>query len=237
VGRAFLYPLRIWGILAILVGGFVWSLVDFVPMLSLAGGWLFLAFYYAYLYTVVESSASGINRAPPFPGAEDLVDDLFMPVLYVFALLAMCLLPALVAMWIETGDILTVLLFASTPHYVERTLPSAAAGLFVFGSFYFPMGLLAVAVHRDLRAASPHVVVPAMFRAPLAYWLVAVAFMLINSAHTAVFMRTFDIHGQMWFAFLVGIEVARLYLWFVLARMLGMTHWVYRERFRWLERT
>ena len=252
--RALVYPLRMRGVIFLLVGGVVWGLADALPfpfsVVTAIVAWVLIAFLYAYLFNMVQNSAGGEDELPPLPIGKDLVDDGVIPVLYVGVTLVLCYLPLLVSVNLQSGsDFLLVLIgLISSPYMFEFESPDVY--LAIAGTVYLPMALLAVAVHRDVRAVSPHVVVPAVIRVLFPYACVTLLFLGVTTLHN-------HIMGELTTSFWLGdsdsslswmfgegnraviqfvLKPCLLYVYAVLARALGMIHWVYRKRLGWLKR-
>ena len=252
--RAFAYPLRLRGVGFMLTGGIVWGLADALPwplsMISLTAAWIFIGFLYAYLFNIIQTSAAGDDKLPPIPIGADFVDEAVVPLLYVIGTLVVSYLPLLVILCLrERVDFLLVLLALVSAPYMF-TFGSPDVYLAVLGTVYLPMGLLALAVHRDIKAISPHVVVPAVVRTFLPYACVALLFLGVTALHNHIMAELtssfwggggdssvpwlFDHIDRATLQFL--LKPCLLYAYVVLARALGTIHWVYRRRLGWLER-
>ena len=241
-GRAFrgalVYPLRPVGILFILLSAFIWSAgecgsfyyarVVTLPMVS-----FYVAFVYTYIINIMRSSAVGSSAPPPFVWNQDMVDDIVRPLGRLVVVLFFCYLPVLVGILWE-GDLFKVFLLITIPAHVD--LEPYQEVIKMLGSFYFPMAILAVTANEDLLAVSPHFVLPAILRVPLQYMVVAGTFMWVNGLHNNLLRHTGEAG---WIEAGIAqffVKVGLLYVYCVLARVLGMTHWIYRKRLGWFER-
>ncbi|HUW55761.1 MAG TPA: hypothetical protein VMZ92_03940 [Planctomycetota bacterium] len=235
--RALLYPLRPRGITFILLGAFIWSAGECggyflarlftLPLIS-----FYLFFIFTYLLNIVRESGSGSSNLPPVLWGRDLPDDVVRPLGYLLFSLLVCYLPVMICVWRDTG-LAAALVFAVHP--AHDGLEPWQVVMKMAGSFYFPMAVLAVTANRDLRAISPHFVVPAILKVPLQYTIVAGTFMWVGGIHDNLLHHIFDMRVEASLALLI-VKAGLLYVYFVLARMLGMTHWVYRKRLGWFKR-
>jgi len=237
--RALYYPLRVRGILFFLSGAFVWSAgecggLHYVRMVTLPLVGFYIAFCYTYIVNIVRDSAQGSDDLPPFLFREDLLDDVVHPFWDLLVLLLLCYLPVLISVWWKKGGFLGMLMFVTMPY--ESDLEPWQIVLNMLGGFYFPMAMLALTVKRDIRAVSPHVVVPSIVRVPLPYMIIAGTFLWMNGLHNRIQL---GIQHSGWVEVsivLFLVKVGLLYTYSVLGRVLGKTYWVYRRRLGWFER-
>ena len=107
----------------------------------------------------------------------------------------------------------------------------------VWSSLYFPMAVMSVAVWRSFAAVSPHVVLPAIFRIPGQHLLMAGMVWLtwlgyeLAAGHLAGQLRSAGILGELAGTFVPFLLL--VYFSWVIARIIGITHWVYRKRIGW----
>ncbi len=98
------------------------------------------------------------------------------------------------------------------------------------GSFYYPMGLTAVAVFDDLRALNPVAVIRSIFRVPESYLVTCILFIAILCLNylrgTYLIIPVFAIGSFIrWFVL--------LYLWTVAMHLLGTFYHANRHRLDW----
>ncbi len=128
----------------LLAGAALW-----IPILGLLIGLVVIGYLCSYMLEIVKASASGRPDPPDWPEFQHW-GHIFMPLLYVGGTFAFSFFPA-VAYYALFLD------FSGEPDFVFWFLSAA-------GIFYFPMALLAVALTRLFRAASPFYVIPSIVR-------------------------------------------------------------------------
>lgn len=169
---------------------------------------LFLAGYFcAIYYQLIQSTATGGKEAPEFPDMANLFEDVIWPLLQISAVGIVSFGPA-IGYGIWAG---------------EDANPLIGRGLVALGVIYFPMAILAVVVLGYTGALSPHVVVPAVFRAGWLYW---VGVLMLVALYMAGSMIEDALKGR----FIIGplvMAVVGTYTMMTNARILGV---VYRER-------
>ena len=122
-----------------------------------------------------------------------------------------------------------LLLLAGTSGGVNAVL---LGGFRALGCLYLPMALLSLAVWRDTAAVSPHIVFPLMRKVPLPAVLAAALLWIATEVHT----RTIGVMFRSVYVdvYVVGTgHLIAVYLYFVAARIIVITHWAYRERIGW----
>lgn len=236
--EAFLYPLTVRGIPAILASAFVVTLcltaISGLPKGAYRARWLlfgvlFIAASYllTYLKDVVLESTVGERRMPDWPTRDSFSGGLTELLLLCAPLIVCLLLPALVLTGLGWFPRVSV-------H------PAAGWALLAAGLLYFPMALLALLLLRTPLAMSPHVVAPAIRRAPAG---------VIFSAGTLLAAiqgwQCIDSHVSAWAAesdrFIAPIaghfaaNAAAVYLLFVAARVIGISYWSHRFELAWFE--
>lgn len=129
------------------------DLASAAPLLGLLASVLSGGYFCAIYFNLVESSLNGDEEAPTFPDISNLMEDIFWPLIQMLAALLVSFLPWLIFLFVVGPDPDT---FASD----WRFWAFVALGL-----VYFPMALLCTIVLGTLGALSPHIVIPAIFRA------------------------------------------------------------------------
>ncbi len=219
IGMAFAYPLTGKG-MAILAGvAAVYFVSLYVPIAGLVARLLLDLFLTAYFFTIIQSSSGGEKRQPSLPDATDLWDDLVRPIFWMLAAGIFSALPLIVYLVVAGRD-------KGQPNLLIVELLGAWA------SFYFPMAILAMSLMGTVLAISPHIVLPAIVRISGPYLLLAVFVWLVWSGY-AFTVRTF---GDSLIGSFVAF-VTLVYLSWVIARAIGITHWIYRNRIGWFRST
>ena len=151
------YPLRGSGILVMIMGtimGMLLQLATFVPVIGLLAIVIFYGYFIAYYYQILQKTATGSDVEPDWPDVSDFIDDTVMPTLQVIGVLIISNLLWALAIW-QTGE--------------DSILSWTGQA---FGMFYFPMGLLAVAILGNLGGANPLRVIPSILRTLPSYAVV-----------------------------------------------------------------
>lgn len=184
------------------IASFAGGLFPIISIVLLSG------YLCAVFYDIVNSTATGDDEAPDFPEVSNLLEEVVEPFLHVFAVALVAMGPCL-AYWIFMDE--------------EVSNPLIFFGLLGFGVIYFPMALLAVVILGRLGGMSPHIVIPAIFRAGWLYWFAVLLICLLYVAEIFV-------SGAFAGHFIVGTLVAAFLGMFTLmtgGRALGI---VYRDR-------
>src|ERR1051326_1070595 len=229
---AFVYPALGSGVFVLIVC----TIVTFGLRL-ISAGWIsifakvaFYGYLFSFMQNIIHSTASGDNEMPGWPSFDDLGG---------------CFLRFAAAAVISFGVPITLSIMAlfSEESGIGSTLliPS-----WVFGSLYFPMALLAVAMKDSPIAVNPLVVLPAIFKAPLEY-IVTVVLMgailaLYNSGDTligAIFKKGLTTHNMSKLFGFLGAWAFwlffQLYLLAVNMRILGLLYVSKKRKFGWFE--
>ncbi len=160
---AFTYPIGKGGATLLILGTLLYLVLDFVRHFSwtitvLAGGYLF-----AYMQKILSSSALGEECLPGWPEFSEWWDDIVHPfLLMVFTFL------------VSFGPAVGYLIWAGGGEGEKDWI--ILFTLLAFGFFYFPMALLAVGISDNFISLNPFVVVPAIAKMPLEYFVACVAF-------------------------------------------------------------
>lgn len=126
----------------------------------------------AYLLKIIVSSAGGEEELPAWPDFNNWWDDIIQPALLVIATFVVSFAPVLgVAFWGGDLDPSVRLVFL-------------VASL-LFGCFYLPMGLLAVAMYDSMFALNPLLIVPSIIKIPKEYLAACFTLALIIVIETA----------------------------------------------------
>jgi hypothetical protein len=232
VAQAFYFPLRRDGFILLAAGTFFLCVLNtaqffssFAPLYGLmatlilgVGGTGYLT---SFFRRIVTGSATGEETMPDWPDITDFTSDILWPFLQLLGTLTVSFLPAIV-----------VLLFVPKDYAFSSALRTAA---FILGCAYFPMAFLAVSMLDSIAAANPIMVLPAILKVPLKYFLTVGVF-----AGVLVVAWTGDTHLP---AFLpvplvptILSSFLGLYLLTVLMRVLGLLYRDSKEALHWFKR-
>ncbi len=208
VKDVFGYALRPSGRYLFVIGAGLFLMMDLAVLAPLFGAIaiFLLACYLAATYVeLIQRSATRDLDAPAFADISNLMSDVISP---AFQLALVYLLSFGAYFWAL---------------YTE-SLPSIGVyALYVVGAFYFPMAMLAVVILGQLSAASPHIVLPSLWRGGKVYLCcvgMLVGLKLIEIQLSAVLDGIF-ILGSVISSFVA------MYALMTSARLLGV---IYRER-------
>lgn len=182
-------------------------LVGFAPGIGGIAGFLLSAYFCAIYIQLIQSSATGGKEVPEFPEISNLFEDVIVP---MFQILAVAI--------VSYGPAFAVLIWGSHPEKL-----AIAGALVILGTIYFPMAMLAIVILGHMGALSPHIVLPAIFRAGWLYWVGVVI------VCTLYFLQK-TIADSLSGYFIIGpviMAVVGTYTLMTNARTLGL---VYRER-------
>jgi len=208
VQDVFGYAFRGGGKYILLIGAALFVVSDllmFAPVIGVLAQLFLFGYFCAIYFQVIESSATGGAEAPYFPETAHLADDIILPMFRVIAVWLVCFGPTLA--YAVFGDPESPLL-----------LVVLAAGV-----VYFPMAMLGVAVLGYFGALSPHIVLPAIFRAGGLYWLAVFVLLML-------YLGLAFVEGTLASRPILSSLVTALlgmYVMMTNGRMLGL---IYRER-------
>jgi len=184
------------------------KLAGIAPLVGPIASILISAYFCAIYFQMIQSSATGGKEAPEFPDTANLFEDIIWPMLQIFVVLL-----------VSFGPLIGYMVWAGE----DDVRPIIGYGLLAFGAIYFPMAMLAVVVLGYTGALSPHIVIPAIFRAGWLYW-VAVSMLCI------LYFVESQIESMLSGLFLIKfviLAVVGVYTLMTNARILGV---IYRER-------
>ncbi len=228
---AFAYPFKgATGIMFLAAGSILFALFEVFFGLTIVRGWhvkLFvLGYTFAFMQKIIHVGAQGGDDPPGWPDISEFVQDLLIPGLQLMGTFLMSFGPGIgLAAWVGF-------------RVLDGNPPEPIYGMLIFplilaGMVYFPMGVLAVAMHDSVLAVNPLVVIPAMFKAPLEYFVILVlAACVLGSRLLGMFVFPLVIPV---FALpnLLGMFFA-LYFLTVMMRLLGLMYYTKREKLGWL---
>ena len=184
------------------------KLAGIAPLFGPIASILISAYFCAIYFQMIQSSATGGKEAPEFPDTANLFEDIIWPMLQIFVVLL-----------VSFGPLIGYMVWAGEDDFT----PMIGYGLLAIGAIYFPMAMLAVVVLGYTGALSPHIVIPAIFRAGWLYW-VAVSMLCI------LYFVESQIESMLSGLFLIKfviLAVVGVYTLMTNARILGV---IYRER-------
>ncbi|MDB6015889.1 MAG: domain containing protein [Pedosphaera sp.] len=229
---AFAFPFKKDGTFILAGATIVFTLLEYMNLIR-GGGFIFFGmwsvrviFYgylFAYLKSVVHTTAYGDENEPALPDVTDIGQDLAAPCAQVFLTIFFCFAPAVALMiWAFFGE-----------------TDNSALYMFVAVSFsclYYPMAFLAVTMFDSVAAMNPLVVIPAIAKMPLQYIVACVFLGVVLLARWI---------GLTWLPVLIPVPVLPvvlatfigIYLLNVQCRILGLLYYANRLRFGWFSRT
>ncbi len=229
VPGAFGYPLRGDGLALLICGTLFFAVLNAFSGRAGVLGLLVAIFSGGYLFAFVQSvlvtSAQGAERTPSWPDFSNWWEDIIRPYLLFLGLFALCFGPAI-------GFALVAADQAETSGQAAWGPLAAAIGLGIAGALYLPMALLGVSMADGLAGVNPLLVMPSILRIPLEYGTVC-GFLLLALAVN---------YGGQWALNLVRIPILTgllswfvfLYLLVVAMRLLGVMYWACRDRLAWV---
>ncbi len=182
------------------------GVASIAPLIGLVTFMLITGYFCALYYLMIETSATGAFEAPEFPNISNIIEDIFLPMVQIFAVMLISLIPFFIGLFC-VGDY---------DHPVQLVL------LFL-GVAYFPMGMLAVIVLGYVGAAKPTIVIPAIYRAGWFYWLGVFLLCLLYVVEVVLAFYLEDL----WVIGSIVMSVVGVYVLMTNARVLGV---VFRER-------
>jgi hypothetical protein len=183
------------------------QVASYAPAIGWLAWWLVFGYYCATYFKVIETSATGSNEAPDFPEISSMYEDVVVPAFKVIAVSAVCFGPEIIYE-----------IFAES-----KTNPAISMALKGFGFVFFPMAMMAVACLGYLGAMSPHIVLPAIFRAGGLYWLAVFLLAMLDLG----FDYIDGLLNGIPFLNVIVLTVIGAYVFLTNGRILGV---IYRER-------
>jgi hypothetical protein len=218
---AFSYPFNKGGLFLLALGTLFFLVLgiamEFAFLLRSLIAVFTLGYLFAYMQRIISSSALGEDEVPDFPDISEIWSDIILPFLLFAWTFVVSFAPA----------------FAISVVLRDQALfwPVLIATIVVCG-FYFPMALLAVAVTDSFLALSPHIVIPAIIRIFVPYFVACLVLatlaalrmgMVFGLAKVPILLLPIVIDG-----------FVSLYFLIVEMRILGLLFRSYRERLGWL---
>lgn len=183
-------------------------LAGLAPLVGPIASFLLSSYFCAIYFQMIQSSATGGKEAPEFPDTSNLFEDIIWPMLQIY-----------VVGVVSFGPMIGYSIWADYDHMN----PLMGYVLLAFGAIYFPMAMLSVVVLGYTGALSPHIVIPAIFRAG---WLYCFAVLMLCMLYVAGSVIAHVMTGLFYIKFIV-LAFVGAYILMTNARILGI---VYRER-------
>ncbi len=191
-----------------------------------------LGYVFAYLQSIIHSTAIEEQELPPLPSASNAWQDLLLPALQFIGLVLICFTPAIALGWYTIAN-------------PDTSLAIPIIATVVLGGLYFPMAFLAVAMLDSVVAANPLQVIPSIFKAPLEYIIalivLAAVFALRAGGDWAIqlmFPRGLTTHNMTKLVGYLGAQafwgVISMYLLIVGFHILGLVYVSKKEKLGWL---
>jgi len=251
---AFSYPLRGSGVLALIVGTMLFAVLKFaggMGGLSLAmffqlrsgmpwSWWglmmqvLVLGYLFAYLQSIIHSTAVEDMEMPSLPSMANFWEDILLPCFQLVGLTLICFAPAIVVGWFVISS-------------EQSSLGPLLLGTIALGAVYFPMAFLGAALLDSVAAANPLQVVPSILKVPLEYLTTLILLAAVLGLRTLgdplinmVLPRGIATHNMAkLFAYLAAQAfwgLTSLYLLVVGMHILGLLYVSKKQKLGWLER-
>lgn len=216
----FVYPWRDHGWMILVPGGLMAlamgiSSFGFLGTLSMV---LIGGYFAAHYLNVIETTLTGRMSQPEWPDVSDVWSEVVGPVLRVFAVASFAAVPSLVFDWLAARS--------GTPDEIGWLL--SAVGL-ALHCLYFPLAMVAVAIHGTLLAALPHRVLPALVRCSPTYWWGVFLLWLVTSLFSLAVGVLFTV------PYLGGLlgACALVYFFVIHGRFCGLLYRRYEDRIGW----
>jgi len=219
---AFPYPFKGKGKIMLIAGAIFFWLLELIASVSLFG--LAIMFFVggylvSSMFRIIGSSANGDEELPDWPDFSDFWNDIINPVFLICATVVASSLPVIFCFF----------LFGRSDQSIFLSNPLFWLAI-IAGMFYFPMGLLAVALFNRVLALNPLLVVVSILKVPMEYLVACVLLLFIYGANLIGNALTGFI------PFLGGLLgwFLSLYLLMVEMRVLGLLYYTNKKRLKWL---
>ena len=217
---AFSYPFQGSGMVGLLGGGIIFWLLSYVPLI---GGLVALGFVSAYMLKVINYSGDGKDELPEWDGFYNYWDSVIRPAFLVVGTSAFCFAPVIIHTILSSYQGLTSNDLMMDPLWWILLLPAL---------FYFPMGLLAVAMFNTAAALNPFLVIRSIFRV-FPYYMVACGILGIVFVASSMADRIGNPLAAIPIVGPVLLITLSLYFLTVEMRILGLIYLANREKLKW----
>jgi hypothetical protein len=193
---------------------------------------IIIGYLFAFMQSIIQSTAVGEDEMPPLPGMGNFWEDIVLPGLQFIGLGLICFGPAILLGWFVIAS-------------EESGVGPAVLALVVLGGFYFPMAFLSVAMLDSVVAANPLQVIPSIIKVPGEYIVTVIVLAIVMALRElggniipVLFPKGLDTkYMSRLFGFL-GTEIAwsiiSIYLLVVGMRILGLLYLTKRQKLGWL---
>jgi hypothetical protein len=148
--KAFAYPLKGTGLMILFAGALVYSIFGIIPggmflgVISLVVSLVATGYFFAFMQSIVTSSASGEDKLPDWPDITHFADDIVAPFVQFLAIALICIVPGVVL---------------ANKHMELWSLVA-----FGVGAFCSPMAILAVSMTESIAGLNPLLIIPSIFK-------------------------------------------------------------------------
>jgi hypothetical protein len=226
----FIYPFKGAGVIILLIASVIFALLDQSSWFMFMATMAVLGYVFTFMQSIIHSTAAGDEEMADLPPFDGLFGAFFMLAGTVA-----------VSFGIPIGLAVAKILFDA-----EGIPTSALIATSVLGCLYFPMAFLAVAMKDSVMAANPLVVIPAMFKVPLEYFVTSVFVICVygvrllgdslSSAAAGVGLHTRDMSTLfMTFGLRIFWTLLSVYLLTVSMRILGILYLTKKRQLGWFE--
>ena len=226
---AVVYPFRGAGILILLFATALFAALGFISggIFGFFTKMMALGYLFLFMQNIIHSTAAEDEDLPSLPGMDGLFGAFFQ-------------LAGTVMICFGVPIVLLAINF-----FGDSEIPMAAIiATGVLGSLYFPMAFLAVAMQDSVAAANPLVVIPAILKVPLEYFVTAIlvtgvfALRFAGDAATAAMSSVSMTTRSMSTLFIAfGVRAlwafASIYLLVVCMRILGLLYVTKKDKIGW----
>lgn len=220
VGEAAVYPWRNHGWIILVFGGFMAMAVTIssIGIFGLFSLVLIGCYFAAHYFNVIETTITGKMSQPEWPDLSNVWHEVVGPGLQVLVLATVSLAPTI-------G--LNVL--AERGSWPPSTAFLASLIGLAFHTLYFPLAIIALALHGSLFAGFPQNILPAIIRCSPGYWIGALCLWL-----TSIFLQwVIDLSFAMpYIGWLLGFTTI-FYSLIVHGRFCGLLYHRFESRIGW----
>lgn len=218
VSDAMSYPFRGDGVIILVLGTLVFTVLNFIGIFSLYISLASWGYLLLMLQQIVQASAQGETKPPSWPEFDGM-GELLLKAFQWLVVLVVCFGP---------GGFLMI----SGMRNENPGLVAFGGLLFLLGAVYMPMGLLGVAMFDSVAALNPMLVARSIFRIPGHYFLCLATLVLLGVVK-AVTGKLGDLPGAVGIVGHVVDEFDALWSSFFFARLLGGLYHINRRRLGW----
>ena len=226
-----IYPFRGSGLLVLFVATLVFAGMQIMSagLVIILAKMIALGYLFSYMQNIIHSTAAEDQEMPPLPGLDELFGAFFR-------LAGTVLISFSVAIGLLVAKFFNV------------DIPTSAIIITgIFGSLYFPMAFLAVAMKDNAMSANPLIVIPAILKVPLQYIVAAILFASIfgisqlgnrvmgGVAGVSLTTRSTSVL-LISFALMAGWSFFSVYLLTINMRILGLLYLTNKHKLGWFSR-